>query len=275
MKRIIWRAKICSPPSSDEQGDTGCALSLHWLCIPLAAYVSACHLPSSIGLHCTVWGHSSMTELPKALCCCVFITLGILEFVDVQMPSNRKGIQIGWAFLRGDVNWLSKNVYRNQLVLLKVLCYNAESLSLTKMKLFIQTTTSFYCLFWFESLVWWVNEGLWVQLSVVMRPLPQSFSLGHNKSATPAFGFSASPAVGSWRKLGGSAPSPLKCPSLWIREQELPSEGAVKRAQLLLAPTPLSHLPPSPCKTRLTPGTRDCRFVVPRYRAWVTQTRSP
>lgn len=95
MKRIIWRAKICSPPSSDEQGDTGCALSLHWLCIPLAAYVSACHLPSSIGLHCTVWGHSSMTELPKALCCCVFITLGILEFVDVQMPSNRKGIQIG------------------------------------------------------------------------------------------------------------------------------------------------------------------------------------
>ena len=60
----------------------------------------------------------------------------------------------------------------------------------------------FYCLFWFESLVWWVNEGLWVQLSVVMRPLPHSFTLGHNESATPAFGFLASPAIGSRRKLG-------------------------------------------------------------------------
>lgn len=87
-----------------------------------------------------------------------------------------------------------------------------------------------------------------MQLSVVMRPLPHSFSLGHNKSATPAFGFSASPAVGSWRKLGGSAPSPLKCPSLWIREQELPSEGAVKRTQLLPAPAPLPHLPHHPVK---------------------------
>lgn len=83
-----------------------------------------------------------------------------------------------------------------------------------------------------------------MQLSVVMRPLPHSFSLAHNKSATPAFGFYASPAVGSWRKLGGSTPSPLKCPSLQIREQELPSEGAVKRTQLLLA-TPL-HSPTFP-----------------------------
>lgn len=99
-----------------------------------------------------------------------------------------------------------------------------------------------------------------MQLSVVMRPLPHSFSLGHNKSATPAFGFSAAPAVGSRRKLGGSAPSPLKCPSLWIRKQELLSGGAVKRTQLLPAPAPLSHLPPPPCETMLTPGTRDCRF---------------
>lgn len=99
-----------------------------------------------------------------------------------------------------------------------------------------------------------------MQLSVVMRPLPHSFSLGHNKSATPAFGFSAAPAVGSRRKLGGSAPSPLKCPSLWIRKQELLSGGAVKRTQLLPAPAPLSHLPPPPCETMLTPGTRGCRF---------------
>lgn len=135
--------------------------------------------------------------------------------------------------------------------------------------------TSFYCLFWFESLVWGVNEGLWVQLSVVMRPLPHSFSPGHNRSATPTLGFSASPVVGSWRKLGGSAPSPLKCPSLWIRQQELPSEGAVKRTQLLLAPH--STLPPSPVtlQTRLTLGTRDCSFAVLRYGAGVTRTRSP
>lgn len=116
----------------------------------------------------------------------------------------------------------------------------------TKTEAFIQAQTSFYCLFWFESLVWWVNEGLWVQLSVVMRPLPHSVSLGHNKSATPTLGFSASPAEGSWRKLGGSVPSPLKCPSLWIRQRELPSDGAVKRTQLLLPPCPRSHLPPSP-----------------------------
>ncbi len=111
------------------------------------------------------------------------------------------------------------------------------------MEAFIQTATSFYCLFWFESLVWWVNEGLWVQLSVVMRPLPHSFALGHNKSATPALGFPASPAVGFWRKLGGSTPSPLKWPSLWIRRRELPSEWAVKRTQLLHAPH--STCPPS------------------------------
>lgn len=129
------------------------------------------------------------------------------------------------------------------------------------MEAFIHTLTSFYCLFWFESVVWWVNEGLWVQLSVVMRPLPHSDSLGHNKSATPNLGFSAAPAEGSWRKLGGSAPSPLKCPSLWIRQQELLSDEAVKRTQLLLAPTQRSHLPPSPC-TLLTIGTLDWSFAV-------------
>lgn len=134
----------------------------------------------------------------------------------------------------------------------------------TKTEAFIQAQTSFYCLFWFESLVWWVNESLWVQLSVVMRPLPHSVSLGHNKSATPTLGFSASPAEGSWRKLGGSVPSPLKCPSLWIRQRELPSDGAVKRTQLLLPP--LSTFPPSPITLLLTPGTRDWSFAVLRYR---------
>lgn len=48
MRRIILRAKICSSLSSDEPGDAGCAVSLHCLCIPLATYVSACHLSSSI-----------------------------------------------------------------------------------------------------------------------------------------------------------------------------------------------------------------------------------
>lgn len=103
-----------------------------------------------------------------------------------------------------------------------------------------------------------------MQLSVVMRPLPHSVSLGHNKSATPTLGFSASPAEGSWRKLGGSVPSPLKCPSLWIRQRELPSEGAVKRTQLSLAPAPRSHLPPSP--SRSLQGRWIGVFAVLRYR---------
>lgn len=148
-------------------------------------------------------------------------------------------------------------------------------LSHTKLKVFIQTATSFYCLFWFESLVWWVNEDLWVQLSVVMRPLPHSVSLGHNKTATPALGFSASPAVRSWRKLGGSAPSPLKWPSLWIRQWEFPSEGAVKRTQLLLAPSPVSHLLPSLRKTSLAPGTQDCSFVVWLLQGWGHSDQEP
>lgn len=99
-----------------------------------------------------------------------------------------------------------------------------------------------------------------MQLSVVMRPLPHPFSLGHNKSATPTLGFSASATEGFWRKLGGSAPSPLKCPSLRIRQQELLSDRAVKRTQLLLGPSLPSHLPPSPCKTRLAARTRDWSF---------------
>lgn len=140
----------------------------------------------------------------------------------------------------------------------------------TKTEAFIQAQTSFYCLFWFESLVWWVNEGLWVQLSVVMRPLPHSVSLGHNKSATPTLGFSASPAEGSWRKLGGSVPSPLKCPSLWIRQRELPSDGAVKRTQLLLPP-PL-HVPTFP--HHLTAHSRDTglEFCRATLQAGVTGT---
>lgn len=54
--------------------------------------------------------------------------------------------------------------------------------------------------------MWWVNEGLRVQLSVVMRPLPHYFSLGHNESTSPAPGSSASPTVGSGGNRGNLRP---------------------------------------------------------------------
>lgn len=87
-----------------------------------------------------------------------------------------------------------------------------------------------------------------MQLSVVMRPLPHSVSLGHKKSATPTLGFSAAPAEGSRRKLGGSAPSPLKCLSLWIRQRELPIRGSCEKNSTLARPllhVPTSAKPPS------------------------------
>lgn len=143
----------------------------------------------------------------------------------------------------------------------KVLCHNAESPRLFKMKAFIQTATRFYCLFWFESLVWWVNEGLWVQLSVVMRPLPHSFTLGHNKSATPAFGFLASPAIGSWRKLGALLPLHWRACHFGITEHKPHQRERGKNSSCSLPdqpPTFCYH----PTKPSSPLGPRDCRFAL-------------
>lgn len=141
-----------------------------------------------------------------------------------------------------------------------------------KWRPFIQSATPFYCLFWFESLVWWVNEGLWVQLTVVMRPLPHSFTLGHNKSATPAFGFLASPATGSWRKLGALLPLHSRACHFGIREHEPPSEGEAKE----LNSWPLPGQPPTFCYHPARPSAPLGRGLaaLPWWDgAWVTGTR--
>lgn len=101
------------------------------------------------------------------------------------------------------------------------------------------------------------------------------------------------PLGGSWRKLGGSAPSPLKCPSLWIRKRGTPVWRSCEKNSTLACPCPPLRPPPSalrpPPSALLPPSTQlrspasprdgtlggDSRAAL-RYGTWVTQTpRAP
>lgn len=150
--------------------------------------------------------------------------------------------------------YLCKSSIKRLVIVLKLLSH-------TKMEVFIETATPFYCLFWFESLVWWVNEGLWVQLSVVMRPLPYAVSLGHNSlppqpMATP-LPLPRGPG-GNW-----GAPRPLEWSASHIGLGSASSRQMELWKELNSCLPPLHpHFLPSPCKTRLAPGTQDCSFAV-------------